>query len=149
MSTNISRLIDSAILCVEESPTLKLNQDILSRVVLHHKLVTLYGLALKIPPEYRQNLYIYTLPNISPVLPFTALSRECLDKIKTLAAVAAAVAERIESPRLKVLLTRISAILSRSITKDGIHMSKESLIGVLHELDIALTAALTTQTEIP
>mgnify|MGYP001772993786 CR=1 FL=1 len=145
---NVSALIEDTIRCVEQSTTLPLNHDILNKVYLHHKLLTLYGLAQKIPPEMRQHLYIYTLPNINPILPFTELEPDCLNKIKLLATIALAAAVRTDHPRVKIVLARIGSILSRSITRNGIYIAKDNLIGILHELDIAITTALASVTQI-
>lgn len=147
MIDQVGHLVKDTIRCVEESETLQLNQDTITRVVLHHKLITLYGLATKIPPELRQNLYIYTLPNIQPYLPFTSLSNECIDKIKTLATIALSIATRTDHPRAKIVLARIGAILSRSITRNGIYLSKPSLIGILHELEVAIITAIYSTTQ--
>jgi len=150
MSEKITELVKEAIECVEESTTLPLNTDTLTKLYLHHKLVILYGIASKIPEHLRQTLYVYTLPNIQPVLPFTALSTECIVKLKTLATLALSIATRTEHPRAKIALARIGSIISRSIVKNGIYMSKDSLIGILHELEVNLeTAILQTATEIP
>jgi hypothetical protein len=149
--SEISNLVNKAVKCVEESPTLNLNLDSLTRLLIHHKLVTLFGTAQKIPPEIRQHFYIYTLPEIGPVIPFTALTDECIETLKTLAALALTLSLRTEHPRAKVVLARIGAIISRSLTKNGINgLTKRNLIGILHELEINIVTA-TTQiaTEVP
>jgi hypothetical protein len=148
--SEISNLVNKAVKCVEESPTLNLNTDSLTRLLIHHKLVTLFGAAQKIPPEIRQHFYIYTLPEIGPVIPFTALTEECIETIKTLASLALTLSLRTEHPRAKVVLARIGAILSRSIVRNGILLTKRSLVGILHELEINIVTA-TTQiaTEVP
>ena len=148
--SEISNLVNKAVKCVEESPTLNLNTDSLTRLLIHHKLVTLFGTAQKIPPEIRQHFYIYTLPEIVPVMSFVALTNECIETIKTLASLALSLSLRTEHPRAKVVLARIGAILSRSIVRNGILLSKRSIIGILHELEINIVTA-TTQiaTEVP
>jgi hypothetical protein len=148
--SEISNLVNKAVKCVEESPTLNLNLDSLTRLLIHHKLITLFGATQKIPPEIRQHFYVYTLPEIGPVLPFTALTEECIETIKTLASLALTLSLRTEHPRAKVVLARIGAILSRSIVRNGILLTKRSLVGILHELEINIVTA-TTQiaTEVP
>ena len=148
--SEISNIINKAVKCVEESPTLNLNIDTLTRLLVHHKLVTLFGAAQKIPPEIRQHFYIYTLPEIGPVLPFTALTEECIETIKTLSTLALSLSIRTDHPRAKIVLARIGAILSRSIVRNGILLTKRSLVGILHELEINIVTA-TTQiaTEVP
>jgi hypothetical protein len=83
-------------------------------------------------------------------MPFTALTEECIETVKTLASLALTLSLRTEHPRAKVVLARIGAILSRSIVRNGILLTKRSLVGILHELEVNIVTA-TTQiaTEVP
>lgn len=140
----ILEAVEKAIKCVEESPTIPIPEytiDVFSRAILKHKILTLAATSNQIPEHLRQTYYMYTVPNIKPILPHTHLTQECIDIIKTLASTAILLAQR-TSERTAIVLYKIGSLLSRTITRYGIAISKDNLIGILHELQVYLVTAI-------
>jgi len=111
-----------------------------------HRSNILGDLMRKIPETTRSRALPSMLSTRFEVTPFSYVSKECLDVINRFLSEASRVvlvsATKVGVNRYVVGAARITSILSRAMAKDGFYLDRRSLIGLLHELYINVSALI-------
>ncbi|MEM1560111.1 MAG: hypothetical protein QXN35_01000 [Ignisphaera sp.] len=137
----IKDLFNKLYSCIDNTATISINLDTINRVLAFHRLAILSSTVEKIPQQYRQILYTTSL-NIQQEREYTQLDRECIEIIKDIAEIATVASTRVPIQRVSIFLSRTAALLIRRLSDTGIYISRQTLKGLLHELEVYLSTAL-------
>jgi len=140
------RLIKDAIECVEKSDTpistmvlwSRQLYDVLNLAFSVHRSIIAQGVLRKMPESIRPMFMSSVMSMRKDLLPFTYLDSECMYKLSLAIMSANGLAYRLlgvmGTNRFSIGIVRITSMLARAKSHNGMYLEKETILALLHEL---------------